>query len=257
MRETEAFYDDLAPDYHLVYADWATSVEQQGEALGRIMAARLGPGPMRVLDCSCGIGTQVIGMARLGHEVFGTDLSRRAVDRARAEAHRAGVRARFGICDLRALEDAVPGGFDVVLSCDNALPHLLDEHDLRRGLQSMLSRLRDGGMILLTLRDYDGIVEERPTATTPSVSGEFGARRLVFQIWDWQADGRTYHFDHVMGQEEADGWRFKVRRGTYRAILRKELSGLLQEQGVGSVEWLMPSAAGFFQPVVIGFKHET
>lgn len=31
--ETQSFYDDLASDYHLVYADWDRSIERQAAAL--------------------------------------------------------------------------------------------------------------------------------------------------------------------------------------------------------------------------------
>ncbi len=33
-----AFYDDLAPRYHLVYEDWETSVARQGGALASLIA---------------------------------------------------------------------------------------------------------------------------------------------------------------------------------------------------------------------------
>ncbi|MGQ0548505.1 MAG: adenylate/guanylate cyclase domain-containing protein [Armatimonadota bacterium] len=38
--------------------------ETQGDGL--FVVQQMGPGPLSVLDCSCGIGTQAIGLARLG-----------------------------------------------------------------------------------------------------------------------------------------------------------------------------------------------
>ena len=44
--------------------------------------ALIGQDRAEVLDCSCGIGTQAIGLALRGHRVTGTDLSFRAAARA-------------------------------------------------------------------------------------------------------------------------------------------------------------------------------
>ena len=78
------FYDELADDYHLIYADWEASIRRQGDALD----ALIGQDRAVVLDCSCGIGTQAIGLALRGHRVTGTDLSPRAAARAAREATR-------------------------------------------------------------------------------------------------------------------------------------------------------------------------
>ena len=130
MSEITEFYDELSENYHLIYADWDEAVEQQGAALGRLIRDILGPGPKRILDVACGIGTQALGLACRGHEVTGTDLSPGAVARARAEAERLGVALSAEVADLRNLPDALAGPFDVVCALDNALPHLEGEAEL-------------------------------------------------------------------------------------------------------------------------------
>src|SRR2546423_11373012 len=97
------FYDELAPAYHLIYEDWDTAVEHQSVALDRLIRSRL-PDAQSVLDCSCGIGTQAIGLAGHGYNVHGTDVSERALDRARLEAIRRGLDIAFTACDIRDLE---------------------------------------------------------------------------------------------------------------------------------------------------------
>ena len=124
------FYDGFTEDYHLVYEDWNAAVERQGAALDRLIRA-IHKNPVDVLDCSCGIGTQAIGLARLGYRVQGTDISERSLERARVEAARLGVDISFAACDFRDL-NPVEGAFDVVISCDNAIPHLLTDDDLAR-----------------------------------------------------------------------------------------------------------------------------
>ena len=62
--EPAAFYDALAEDYHLIFADWERSITHQAEVLARLLGAER----RRVLDAACGIGTQAIGLAAEGYE---------------------------------------------------------------------------------------------------------------------------------------------------------------------------------------------
>ena len=100
MHEVRAFYDELASDYHLIYEDWWSSVQRQGRALNALIERRIGSGPKRVLDCTCGIGTQALGFSALGYQVLGTDLSEAAVSRATEEALARGLGAEFRVCDV-------------------------------------------------------------------------------------------------------------------------------------------------------------
>ena len=101
------FYQSLASDYHLIFAEWQESVRWQGEMLDEIIRASLGRQPASLLDCTCGIGTQAIGLALRGYTVHATDLSRAAVERARREAASLGASLTFGVADLRTLATAV------------------------------------------------------------------------------------------------------------------------------------------------------
>ena len=86
MTSAEGFYDALADDYHLVYRDWEASIPRQAAALDRLIRAHPGAANQHVLDCTCGIGTQSLGLAALGYDVVGTDVSERSIERARMEA---------------------------------------------------------------------------------------------------------------------------------------------------------------------------
>ncbi len=73
------FYEELANEYHLIYEDWDKSIQRQAKVLDKIIQDHLRAPPSSVLDCSCGIGTQAIGLALLGYKVHATDLSPKAV----------------------------------------------------------------------------------------------------------------------------------------------------------------------------------
>ncbi len=250
----QQFYDQLAADYHLLFADWRESVRRQGVALDRLVAAQLGPSRLAVLDCSCGIGTQAIGLALHGHAVHATDLSPEAVDQARRNAKEFGVALRFGVADVRRLAARVPGEFDVVLSCDNSLPHLLGDDDLLLAARNMRSKLRANGLFLASIRDYDRRARERPEATTPSSFSGPEGRRVSFQLWDWHEDGHTYALHLFILREVAGRWETTRYETRYWTLLRDEFSSLLRAAGFADIRWHPPEESGYYQPIVTARK---
>ncbi|MFB7712409.1 class I SAM-dependent methyltransferase [Streptomyces sp. NPDC056105] len=253
MSETSAghFYDELADDYHLIYPDWDASIRRQGEALG----VQIGQDRAAVLDCSCGIGTQAIGLALRGHRVTGTDLSPRAAARAAREAALRDLSLWTAAADMRRLPFP-DGSFDAVVCADNSLPHLLTEQDAHAALAEMRRVLRPSGRLLVSTRPYDDLVCDRPASTPPQMhrndacAGD-GERTVTFQLWHWHDDGEHYDLEHFQLLEGDGGWRVRVRRTTYWALGRDRLSGLAAEAGFVDVEWRMPQETGFFQQLLV------
>ncbi|MFJ8137765.1 class I SAM-dependent methyltransferase [Streptomyces sp. NPDC096013] len=244
------FYDVLAADYHLIFPDWDASMTAQARALDGVVRARLGPGPHRVLDCSCGIGTQAIGLARAGHRVVGGDLSPAAVARAAAEAAARGAVLPVTVADMRELPYRA-AVFDAVVCADNSLPHLLTTADVRTALAGMRRVLRDGGLLLLTVRDYDEVRAARPTSTPPQVSTTARGRAVTFQLWHWHDDGERYDLEHFqLVPATGGGWEVRVRRTAYWALTRAEVSDAVADSGFSEVSWHDPEASGFYQPLL-------
>jgi SAM-dependent methyltransferase len=172
------FYDELAHDYHLMFRDWDASMACQADVLGGLVRESLGSGPHTVLDCSCGIGAQAIGLALAGHRVEGSDLSPVAAARAAAEATARGGRLPTAAADMRRLPFREQS-FDVVLCADNSLPHLLSGQDVRAALLGVRRVLRDDGLLVITVRAYDETRRTRPTSTPPQVSRTPESGRMV------------------------------------------------------------------------------
>src|SRR5262249_26594986 len=153
-------------------------IERQAEQLGGIIRDRWGAGARTVLDVSCGIGTQSLGLAKRGFDVTGSDLSRAAIARAETEARRRGLAIDFSVCDMRAASAHPHRQFDVVISADNSITHLLDDDDLSLALRQIYECTRPGGGCLLTVRDYDR--EERGTGLVkPYGTHEEGGKRYI------------------------------------------------------------------------------
>ena len=85
------FYDELADEYHLIFADWDVSIARQAGVITGLLQ-NLGLTSGALLDASCGIGTQAIGLAQTGFAVTATDISQASVERCAREAAARGPR---------------------------------------------------------------------------------------------------------------------------------------------------------------------
>ncbi len=249
-ESVKQFYDDLAAEYHHVYADWEAAIERQSSALDQLIRRESSASGPVVLDCSCGTGTQAIGLAQRGYEVFASDLSPKAVARAQSEAARRDPNIRFAVADVRELESAFGQGFDVVISCDNSLPHLLTDEDLTLALRNIRNLLTDNGLFIASIRDYDRLLLERPSSMAPILSGAPGEETITFQIWDWSEDSDTYLLRLFILGQASGGWRVKEIRTGYRAVRRQELASALGSAGFTGIAWHAPEQSGYHQPIM-------
>lgn len=246
------FYDRLSPEYRDNMGwDWEAGMRREGATLDRILMNVLEcAGPHSLLDCTCGIGTQAIGLALLGHQVYASDLSPVSLERARQEALDLGVSMQFGVADFRDLGSTISDTFDVVLSCDNAIAHCLDDDDLKAALESMKSRLKPGGLILVSLRDYDALLADKRRFNNEHVDDRPDGRRVVFQLWDWADDERSYR-NHQFLIKESDGhYELKHFETVLRALRHHEILAAVEAVGYAEVRWHAPEASGYYQPIV-------
>ena len=242
-----SFYDELAESYHLIFNDWDAAVERQRDVLARLLPAPANG--KRVLDCACGIGTQAIGLAMLGFSVEGSDSSPASVDRARREASARGLKAEFRVDDMRSLSTAPINSYDAVIAMDNAVPHLESDEDIKKALVAMRARLRSGGLVLVSLRDYGPLIAQHSSSTPPSLYRDGKFRRFVHQVWDWQ-DDRRYVVHLFITTEQLDGWRTRHFVGHYRAIPPNDVAALALHAGFDDVRVLAPEETGYYQPMI-------
>ena len=243
-----AFYDDLAADYHLIFADWDTAIAREAAIITGLMRDRgVTAGP--VLDASCGIGTQAIGLAQAGFAVTATDISPASVERCAREAAARGLALATAVADIRVLDIAGAVGCAAAVSFDNALAHLLEDADLAAACAALRRVLRPGGTLLASIRDYDQMLRARPTGDPPRRYATEAGEHITFQLWDWLADDR-YTLRHFIMAGSGRGWTIAERTTTLRALTRAAVADALRQAGFGDVAWLMPEETGFYQPIV-------
>jgi len=245
------FYDQLSPFYHLLYKDWDAGMVRQAECLRDAIRAQWGDQAQSVLDVSCGIGTQSLGLARLGFHVTASDLSPQAVARAQKEAETRHLSIPFTICDMREAYRHHGGGFDVVISCDNSIPHLLSDEEILLALQEMHACLRPTGGCLLTIRAYDTEERGRGIVKPYGIREDGGKRYLIFQVWDFEGEQYALSMYFIEDDLQSGAIQTHVMRSRYYAISPNRLLELMEQAGFAEVKRLDEV---FYQPVLVGTK---
>jgi len=249
---TNDFYEQLTPFYHLIYPDWDKSIQRQASQLDNIIRENWGEDVHTILDVSCGIGTQALGLAQLGYQVTASDLSEAEIERAKQEAQKRALEVAFSVADMRQAFTHHQRAFDVVISCDNSIPHLLTDGDISQAFHQFFKCTRLGGGVIITVRDYDKEDRSGIQIKPYGIRVEDGKRYLIFQVWDFDGDIYNLSMYFVADDGEAECIT-RVMRSRYYAVGVGKLMALLEQAGFVDVERL---DRRFFQPVIVGKKRE-
>lgn len=107
-----------------------------------------------VIHLQCYIGTDTVGLARLGaHRLVGLDFSEESLEIARGIADRAGLHIDYVCSDVLSAHEAVEERFDIVYTSEGALAWV---PDIRRWAHVVASLLKPGGT--LVVRDVHPLV---------------------------------------------------------------------------------------------------
>ena len=251
MDIIQTFYNTMAPHYDKLFFDWTATTHQQAAFLDKLFRSYGFDSKARILDCACGIGTQSIGLSALGYDVTASDISDGELAEAKQRADRAGVRIRFEYADFRALSDVFSEQFDIVMAMDNALPHMLTAGALETAVKSIIGQIKTDGIFVSSIRDYDSLLEDKPSYSPPYIHKTDKGKRVSFQTWDWKDE--KYHFTQYIID---DGETLQINKFEceYRAVQREELAALLKNCGCRDVVWLFPEDTDWYQPVVVARK---
>jgi SAM-dependent methyltransferase len=245
------FYDELAEYYRLIYPDWETSVQHQAKALDVVIQEHFGPNARKILDAACGIGTQAIGLAQLGYQVSASDISASEIALAEQETNVRGVDIHFRCVDMRQVDQAFTDKFDIIIVCDNAIPHLLTDQEISSAFLAFHRSLKSGGGLIIAVRDYEAM-NLGGTQIHPRLVHEENNMRLVLcDVWDF--DDNQYDITiYVIRDDGSDLIYTKaIRGGRYYCISISRLTELLTEANFTNVKVLHDV---FFQPLLVGSK---
>lgn len=238
QQQTNGYYDEVAEYYHLFYRDWDATMQREGSALRR--SFRDLP-IVKVLDASCGTGTQAIAMAQGDYEVTAADPSQAMLLKAQdnARRHRVAEDITFLRADFLTLPDALVGPYDAIVTKGNSLPHLIEDTDLAQALRNFHGLLTVGGILLIGMRDFDFMLEDRPRFVPRQLhTDDPDSDVILFDVWDWE-DGppATVVFNTFIVTGKGDAYSVHKTAVRYRALRRAELETLLTEAGFTDIKF--------------------
>ena len=244
MDITQTFYDNMASQYDKLFLDWNATTQEQAVILNKIFNNNGFSTSAHILDCACGIGTQAIGLAALGYPVTASDISDGELVEAKARAESQGVSIRFEHADFCALTDTFSEQFDIVIAMDNALPHMLTGEALETAVRSITGQIKQGGIFVASIRDYDSLLDSKPPYSPPYIHKTEKGQRVSFQTWVWNGDNYQLTQYIIDDEENLQIGKFVCE---YRATRREELTNLLLSSGCSQVIWKFPEESGFYQ----------
>lgn len=246
------FYDEMAPFYHLIsWFGFDASIQSHGDRLDKVIKEQWGNGMRTLLDVSCGIGTQAIGLANLGYDVTASDLSPKAVARAVQEAAKRNVKIDFFVSDMRQISEVQQHRFDIVLSADNSIPHLLSDKEILSAFQQLYRCCKVGGGCLVSVRDYEKEDDHDKKMIPYGIREWDGKRFYIFQVRDYE--GLIYDVSMFFIEDDGVGKpKTHVMRTKYYAIRIDQLTALMELAGFMDVKRLDDV---YFQPIIVGSKY--
>ena len=250
---TTDFYNSLAPYYKMLYPDWDASVARQAKMLDSVIQEYLGDGTKTLVDVACGIGTQSIGLAKLGYRVTASDISAGEIEQAQKEAARHQVEINFQVADMTHAWDVYQRQFDVLIACDNAMPHLLTDKEILKAFQQFYQTVKTGGGCIITVRDYARLERQKgekkfyPRRVQEIETGQV----VLFDIWDFYDEDQYEITTYVIDDDKKNVITTAIRGGKYYCVEISTLEKLFLEAGFLDVVVLKDR---FFQPLLLAIK---
>lgn len=247
----ESYYNQLAPYYRYLFQDWEKSVVSHAQVLDSVIREFFGTQVRQILDAACGIGTQSIGLAQLGYQVVASDISATELDLAMQEAKKRALNLKFVVADMRKLRQIHQDVFDLVIACDNAIPHLLNEEDILLVFQEFYACTKEEGGCIISVRDYANMelggrkMYPRTVHETPE------GRVMLFDVWEFEGEHYDFTTYIVNDQGETGITTHAVRNGRYYCVTIATLERLLTEAGFRHVAIVNER---YHQPILIGLK---
>lgn len=244
------FYDEFSPFYHLIFDDWNSSIQRHAKIIDQIIRDEWGSDHITLVDVSCGIGTQTIGLAQLGYAVDASDISPKAIKRAQSETEKRNLAVKYSVADMRQCYKHHQKQFDVLISCDNSVPHLLSDSEILVAFKEFYNCLKPEGGCIITLRDYENEKREGVQVKPYEIKVVDAVKYIIFQTWEFKGD--IYQISMFLirdyGKYEI---KTNVFRSQYYAVSKSRIIELMKTAGFSSVKQVQSE---YYQPIIIGTK---
>ena len=143
-------YDKFSKNYDKFYEEKSQIINQVIEKILKEHSIK------SVIDMTCGTGSQVFFLNKLGYEVVGSDISLSMLEIARNKAQEKNLNIKFLEGDIRTFE---AGKFDAVITIFNAIGHLT-KSDFEKAICNIHNNLKPGGLYIFDINNLDYLLLE-------------------------------------------------------------------------------------------------
>ncbi len=194
-------------------------------------------GVKTVHDAGCGTGRHTTYFAEFGYNAEGSDLSEGMLVKARERAKKKGLDIRFTQAPFQELHNRVHNQADGVLCAGLGIAHLLDDSELRTGLENLYGIMNRGGVIIFENRRLEDLVNaDSKTSFGPlQVYEENEDQTLNFRVLQ-DNDDNSVTYNVISFKKDADGaWDYGVRSFSLRSGITATLQEVLPKVGFSKV----------------------
>ncbi len=191
------------------------------------------------MDVGCGTGEHVAFFA--GADVRAVGLDRSEAMLGAAKDHEASGKGRFVLGDAMDARGALGDepSFGLAICLGNMLPHIAEDTDLARFLASLREVLLPGGLLLIQLLNYEGILATEKRALPVNLRpGEDGKEIVYLRLMSPAEEGRILFFPATLELDPEADEPLTVttsRRVELRAWTRADLAPALSAAGFEAV----------------------
>jgi 2-polyprenyl-3-methyl-5-hydroxy-6-metoxy-1,4-benzoquinol methylase len=152
-------YNEFARDYHWLCSDHILNgelfIEENKDVLSM---TKQGVG---ILDCSCGIGSFPVALAKRGFKVTGSDASEGMIEQAVSAAATAGMKIPMICSTWEELPNHFADHFEIVFCVGNSICHCRNRDEMLRSLEGMRRVLTKGGKLVIQSRNWEYLLKKK------------------------------------------------------------------------------------------------
>lgn len=248
-------YDRISQDYEAWYTlDWPEPVYRQGTAIKDILISQGLPHSLDILDLTCGIGTQSLGLAIHGHRMTSIDISSGQISKARQSEKEFPIPhpVKWIVGNAVSPTQCVSGKFDAIISFGSSLPLLGSEDAIRQSMEESFSLLKEGGLLLVSMVDHTVIRKDKPYILNSGTLNHNGKQGAYLETASWLEDGKRYQSNIVFVWTHPESYHAHYPFPPLAAITRTEYMEILT--GIGFINVVFEQPSGLSYPVYIARK---
>lgn len=208
----------------------AHNTNDDTEAKNSVIEKLLKPHNVKtILDMTCGTGSQVFFLDKLGYKCTGSDFSPALLEIARSRALKDKVDIPFIDGDMRSIKI---GEFEAVITIFNAVGHLT-KAGFKKALRNINNNLNNGGIYIFDIINLEAMTEEVVAGFAYQVHKKVGDSQVLTGQCSTidKEKGLLTSYDMLMIQKNANKPERFNHKFTLQIYTANELCDMLKKAG--------------------------